>query len=292
MIARTSEAIAAQTAAALPAATVTRSPTPSLTPSATRTRRPAVTPTASVSPTPTVSPTSTRTSTPEPPEEIPFAVVQIVQPAHLSKVVSPIEMYAYLPPGEDGRIRVELTGEDGRVLYRQVFLYPEASAGSRVKLNAEIPFGITAVSEIGRLTVRINDAYGRLKALSSVDLVLLSEGQNDLNPPGDLLEEIVIQQPTVKSLIQGNSVLVSGLARTADDQPLLVELIAPDGRLIGSRLAGITPREDGDGHRLFAAEVPFSVDSPTWVRITVTDRSGRLPSPRHVSSVEVLLAPP
>jgi hypothetical protein len=301
VIARTSEAIAAQTAAAMPTAGATLAPTATRTSrpahTATRTPRPSATATASPSPvpsstaTPTATPTVTRTPTPEPPEEIPFAVVQIIQPAPLSKVVSPIELYAYLPPGDDGRVRVQLTGEDGRLLYREVFLFPDTPAGARVKLNAEITFGIIGVAETARLTVSIHDAYGRLKALSSVALVLLAEGQADINPAGDLLEEIVIQQPTVKSLIQGNSVLVSGLARTADDQPLLVELVAADGRVIGSRLASIAPAETPGAHRLFAAEVPFSVTSPTWVRVTVTDRSGRLPGPRHVSSVEVLLSP-
>jgi len=301
VIARTSEAIASQTAAAMPAAgaalapTFTRTSRPART--ATHTPHPAATATASPSPAPeitaapTATPTAIRTPAPETPEEIPFATVQIIQPAPLSKVVSPIELYTYLPPGDDGHVRVQLTGEDGRLLYREVFLFPGAPAGARIKLNTEITFGIVSVSETARLTVSINDTYGRLKSLSSVDLVLLAEGQADLNLAGDLLEEIVIQQPTVKSLIQGNSVLVSGLARTADDQPLLVELVAADGRVIGSRLASIAPAGPPGAHRLFAAEVPFAVASPTWVRITVTDRSGRLPGPRHVSSVEVLLSP-
>ena len=289
VIARTSQAIATQTAAAHPTATPTitptLSPTPSLTPTPSLIPQSATTDIAIAPPSPALTPT------PDPLEAIPFAMVQIIQPPHLSKVVSPIELYTYLPPGEDGRIRVELTGEDGRMLYRQVFLYPETPPGARVKLNANITFGLIGVAETGRLTVSIADAYGRLKALSSTDLVLLAEGQADLTPTGDLLEDILIQQPTAKSLIQGNSVLVSGLARTADDQPLLVELIAADGRVIGSRLAGIAPLKESGGHRLFAAEVPFSVNSPTWVRITVTDRSGRLPGLRHVSSVEVLLSP-
>ena len=159
-------------------------------------------------------------------------------------------------------------------------------------MNASVSFEIAGVAETARLTVSVNDEHERLKALSTVDLVLLADGQADLNLTEDLLEDIFIQQPTIKSLVQGDSVLVSGLARTADDQPLLVELVAADGSVIGSRLASIAPQREDGGHRIFAAEVPFSVSSPTWVRITISDRSGRLPGPRHVSSVEVLLSPP
>jgi hypothetical protein len=219
-------------------------------------------------------------------------VVQIINPSHLSKVVSPIDLYTFVEPGGDGRIRVELTGEDGRVLYRQVFLYTNSPAGARVNLNTKVDFEIAGVAETGRLTVSVNDEYERLKALSSVDLVLLADGQADLTPTGDLLENIFIQQPQIKTLVQGENILVTGLARTGDDQPLLVELVAPDGRIIGSRLAGIAPLTADGSHRLFAAEVPFSVSSPTWVRVTVYDNSGRLPGPKHVSSVEVLLSPP
>jgi hypothetical protein len=258
---------------------------------------PTITATITLTPTPSETPTVTPTNTPDytatpiPPEEIPFAVVQIINPSPLSKVVSPIDLYTFVAPGGDGRIRVELAGEDGRVLYRQVFLYTDSPAGARIKLNTKINFEIVGVAETGRLTVSVNDEYERLKALSSVDLVLMADGQADLTPTGDLLENIFIQQPTIKSLVQGDHVLVTGLARTGDNQALLVELIAADGRVIGSRLAGIAPLQEDGGHRLFASEVPFSVSSPTWVRVTVYDNSGRLPGPKHISSVEVLLSP-
>jgi hypothetical protein len=218
--------------------------------------------------------------------------VQIIQPGHLSKVVSPIELYSFVAPGGDGRIRVELTGEDGRLLYRQVFLYTDTPAGARVHLKTSVAFEIVAVAETARLTVSVNDEHERLKSLSSVNLVLLADGRSELNQTGDLLEDIFIQQPGIKSLIQGDSVRVTGLARTGDDQPLLVELVAADGKIIGTRLAGIAPQKEDGSHRLFAADVPYSVSSPTWVRVTVYDNSGRLEGPKHVSSVEVLLSPP
>jgi hypothetical protein len=286
-------------------ATTTNSPSPTITETPnldyaqtiSETLAPSSTPTPTLTLTPSSTPPAIPTDTPNytvtpiPLEEIPFAVVQIINPSHLSKVVSPIELYTFVEPGGDGRIRVELTGEDGRVLYRQVFLYSDSPAGARVNLHTKINFEIAGVSETGRLTVSVNDEYERLKALSSVDLVLLADGQADLNPTGDLLENILIQQPQIKTLVEGDNVLVTGLARTGNDQPLLVELIGPDGRILGSRLAGIAPQKADGSHRLFASEVPFSVNSPTWVRVTVYDNSGRLPGAKHVSSVEVLLSP-
>ena len=325
VIAMTANAMATQTAEAQPTHTKTPSPSPTQTnipttagptqtatvadtekrtPTKTNTGAPAdtktITATSSTTPTPTktATPTSTLTPTPDytatpiPPDEIPFAAVQIIHPSHLSKVISPIELYTFVAPGDDGRIRVELTGEDGRLLYRQVFLYTETPAGARVHLKTSVAFEIPGVAETARLSVYVNDEYERLKSLSTADLVLLSDGGAELNSTGDLLENIIIQQPTIKSLVQGDSVLVTGIARTGDNQPLLVELVAADGRVVGSRLAGIAPLQEDGGHRLFAVDVPFSVHSPTWVRVTIYDNSGRLPGSKHVSSVEVLLSPP
>jgi hypothetical protein len=271
--------------------TITETKPPNDTPTIT------LTPTETPTPTKTASPTLTLTSTPDytatsiPPDVIPFAAVQIIHPGHLSKVVSPIDLYTFVIPGGDERIRVELTGEDGRLLYRQIFLYTDTPAGARVHLKTSVTFEIPGVAETARLTVSVNDEHEQLKSLSSVDLVLLAEGQEELNPTGDLLENIFIQQPTIKSLVQGDSVLVTGLVRTGNNQPLLVELVTANGRVIGNRLAGIAPLQEDGGHRIFAAEVPFSVRSPTWVRVTVYDNSGRIPGPKHVSSVEVLLSP-
>jgi hypothetical protein len=309
IIAMTAKVMASQTADALQkntqtltsaqtktmiATTAEPSPTALTTDTATSTPTAADTKTATI--TPTITPTPTKTSTPTKtatslPDEIPFAAVQIIHPGHHSKVTSPIDLYTFVAPGGDGRIRVELRGEDGRMLYRQVFLYTDTPTGARVNLKTSVTFEIPGAAETARLTISVNDEHEQLKSLSSVDLVLLAEGQADLNPSGDMLENIFIRQPSIKSLIQGDYVLVTGLARTGDNQPLLVEIISADGRVIGSRLAGITPLEEDGGHRLFASEVPFTVSSPTWARVTVYDNSGRLPRPKHVSSVEILLSP-
>ena len=161
VIAMTANVIVSQTAAAQPSLMETLSPLPNQTNSptiATRTPSSTVigpptdmptitltpedtsTPTKTASPTLTLTPTLEHTATSIPPEEIPFAAVQIIHPSHNSKVVSPIDLYTFVAPGGDGRIRVELTGEDGRLLYRQGFLYTDTPAGARVHLKNSIAF--------------------------------------------------------------------------------------------------------------------------------------------------------
>lgn len=282
-IAQTAQALVAASASATLPATVV-SITPTCTISATATLQ-----APSSTPAPQQPGASTRTPIPELPVEIPFADIQFVSPGALSRVAAPIELHAFLVPGDSGRVRVELYGEDGRLMFRKLFVL-NGPPGSQANLRAEIDFEITAVAETATLVISVDDTYGRLITLASQPLILLSLGESDLNPPDDFLAPIVIQQPEPKVLIQGGTLVVSGLVRKTSDQPLLVELIATDGKVIGNRLAGVATQPEG-GHRLFAAEIPYQVETPTWVRITVSESGGNLARPLRLSSVEVLLSP-
>jgi len=221
-------------------------------------------------------------------DTIPFADIQILRPGELSKVVTPIPFHAYLVPGADNRAQVALLGEDGRVIYRQIFVFGDS--GVQTHLRMDIDFEISAVAETASLVVQTQDAQGRILALASEDLILLSMGAADINPASDLLETLTIKHPTTRELIQGGVATISGWARVEPDQLLLVELIANDGRVLGSRLAGTASSGDG-AHGLFAVEVPYQVSGPTWARILVTERGIRRPGPLTVTSVEVLLSP-
>jgi hypothetical protein len=266
------------------------------TPRKTKTQESSPTPrkTATQKPSPTLQNTATQEPSPTPtpgtpsPNEIPFAAIQIIKPGPLSKVTSPVELHAFLVPGAGGRMRVEMIGEDGRLLYREIFIF--GSDGAQTNLFADMEYEIGGVAETARVQVSVDDRYGRMMSLSSVEVILLAVGSEDLNPTGDYLEKIVIQEPSPKALIQGGKLIVSGLARTATDKPLLIELIDTAGVVVGSRLAGVAPSPEG-GHGLFAAEVLYQVSSPTWVRLTVSERGSRIPGTTHLSSIEILISP-
>jgi hypothetical protein len=268
-------------------AMVTPSSTPEGTPTATPTdvlRSEAVEETST--PEAALSPVFAQSPTPEGP--IPGADIVIVNPGHLSKVISPISLVAYVVPGVDGHARVELLGEDGRLMYRKIFNFTTPNPQGR--LVTEFGFETPGVAETGHLSIQTQDEYGRVMALASVDLILLSSGVADISLAGDTLAPIVIQSPSDKELVQGNKIVVSGMVRSASDQPLLVEIVAADGRILGSRLAGVVLSEKGE-HHPFTTEIPYEIYAPTWVRVIVSERGGRLPGPINVSSVEVLLSP-
>jgi hypothetical protein len=235
------------------------------------------------SPSPPVSPT------PRPPPGIPYAAIQIHSPGPASKVASPFLLRASVPPGPNGIVRIELLGEDGRLLMREVRAYTGAR-GAPVTLGEEVSFGISAVAEAGRLQISTEDENGQLASLASVDLLLLSIGESDLNPPGDQLERIAIEAPQANALIQGGTVRVSGLARPLSDQPLMVELIATDGKILGSRQVAVDSLAGG-GHGRFAVDVSYSTGAPTRVRLLVWEPGAHIPGIAYLSSLEVMLSP-
>lgn len=267
----------------------TLSPTPTQEPAP-----PTSHPTETPEPNP-VGPTATpftlpapATSTPLP--EIPNSLIEIRNLGPLSKISSPLHIYAYLKTGADGRVTIELLGEDGRALYREVRVIGYVPAGASAILSMDLDFEIPATAEMGRLRLSIEDEYHRVVALNSVPLVLLSIGDSDVIPPVDVLAPIVLQKPTKQTLIQGGKVLVEGLARTGGTGALMVRLLGTDGSEVGSRLVAVeTPSEGQYGH--FAVEVPYEVNRTTPVLLVVTEGAEGINDLIYLTSLEIMLSP-
>ena len=243
--------------------------------------------TATETPTPRYYRTRTPTATPG----IPKASILWYSPGQMSRLTSPIQFSASLEPGASGKVEIALLGEDGRTLYRKLIRY---TTRDWVLVSDNVEFSIAAAAEAARLQISTEDEHGRLMALASVDLVLLAMGDDDLNPPTDLLEPLIIREPVPNTLIMGGKVVVTGLVRTSGEQPLLVELVDDKGAVVGYRQAVVTMPTDPwatQGYATFKAEVSYSVEGPTWVRLAVSAYEDRLTGPTHLSSLVILLGP-
>jgi hypothetical protein len=240
---------------------------------------------------PTATPyTLPPSATPTAISELPESEIQILNLGALSRVTSPIPLSAYLKTGGDGRVVVELLGEDRRVLFREVKNVRTVPAGSWVPLKMALDYEISAAAEAGRLQIYVADQNQHISALNSIPLILLSIGADDIYPPQDRLAPIIIQSPHRKALIQGGKVQVSGLVRGDPDQPLMVRLILPDGSEAGARLANVTPPEQGD-YSTFQVEVPYTVSKATRALLTVSQGEAGINDLVQLTSVEVMLSP-
>jgi hypothetical protein len=254
---------------------------------------PAATATATLtlSPTPFFLPSPFPTGTPTlglTPQSASAAVIQVNTPGPLSRVRSPIALQGYVIPGYDNLVRIELIGEDGRLLARQLLrLYTSLKWAY---LNVEIPFEVQAAAEVARLQVSTQDAYGRLSALNSVRLLLLSAGFAEINPPGSLDERCVLDSPLPGARLSAGTLTVSGQMRPFNDQPLVIELITSSGAVVGSKMVAIQPAPD-DRAVPFAAAIGYSVTSATWARLTLRQSDERIGGTMYLFSREIYLTP-
>lgn len=274
-------------------ATPTISPTVTLTPrfSPTFTRTPTRTRTVTRTPYPTYTraPTKTRTYTPTPMP--PLADFRIKSPGLYSRAVSPIKLSANAIVGEDGYLNIALIGEDSRFIIRQALDF-RRYIGQSITLSQEIPFEINGAGETARLELSSVDEYGRIAALTSVDLVLLKIGNPEIYPEIDPLEHFDIRAPLADSTARGGLLMVSGLARPANTNPVIIELITENGAIVGSAQFSVSPSSGGHTHSPFNVGVPYSVTATTPVRLTIRQESStRIPGTVSVTSLLLTLEP-
>jgi hypothetical protein len=216
------------------------------------------------------------------------AAIQIQGPGPLSKVLSPIHLHGYIVPGYRNMVRVELYGEDGRLIMRKLAqVYTDYQWAY---FSMDISFETHAAAELARLQISTEDKEGRTTALTSVHLLLLPEGYEQINPPGSLDERCVLFVPWTGAQVSGGTVSVGGKMRPFNGGPLIVELVTPEGNVVGMRLVNVTPAAD-DGTVTFSADVPYTVLAPTPSRLTVRQLDERIPGTIYLYSQEILLNP-
>jgi hypothetical protein len=226
------------------------------------------------------------TVTPTPRPEIPLGAIRILRPASLSRATSPLQVRAIVAPGAEGVYRIELFGEDGRLLARQVLSYP----GIRVNTSINLDFEIPGVAEVGRLQISTQDEHGRVMAMNSSTVLLMSVGRDEYLNANDLRERLLILQPTPEERIVGGTLTVTGKAWPTGDEPLLIELIAENGAVVGQRLVAVEPVE-GEDYGSFTVEVPYRVQEATPVRLTVYEDNDRIPGKTYIYSLEITINP-
>lgn len=214
----------------------------------------------------------------------------IKRPGHLSRITSPFLVIAYTQPGPDRLVQVTLLGEDGRILDSKKVRATEYLLMDNGNMVTELSFQVEGLSEVGRLEVSVTDEFGRVLAYNSVDLILLSEGVTDRNYTPQAQERIIIQYPLANYMVQGDTLLVSGLVRTSSEQPLTLNLIDESGNLIAEGSASVVLAETGV-YGLFIGEIHFDVSEAVWVRLAVAIPGERIPGYEYIKTMELVISP-
>jgi len=151
----------------------------------------------------------------------------------------------------------------------------------------KIPFEIRAAAEVGRITISTQDKSGRLQALNSVRVLMLSSGSNEINPPGNPSEPVGVFSPLSEESVSGGVLNVRGDIWPFNLQPVILELVGPDGKSIGLRILTVEQIDP----QLFETTIPYKVTGPTLARLTIYQDDDRIKGLFYVYSQEVLLNP-
>jgi len=231
--------------------------------------------------TPTPRPTFTATTIPS--HEL--ATIEIQSPGPMSKVVSPITLRMDITSGESEKVQVDLYGEDGRLLSRVSKKVP--LSGDGVYQQIKVPFEIPGAAEVARLSVSTTDKAGRVQALNSVRLLLMSSGTNEITTPGNPSEPIGVVSPTLKDTASGGVLIVRGDVWPFNLEPILFELIGPDGKSLGLRILTVNTLQP----QLFDTTIPYKVLEPTLARLSIRQDDDRIDGLFYLYSQEILLNP-
>lgn len=252
--------------------------TPSPIPS--ETLVPSLTPT----PTETFTPAPTDTLTPSP--SAPKSQIRIETPGPMSKVTSPVSLRMQVVSGSSELVQVDLQGEDGRLLARQLERVPSWPGGYYVSLK--LPFEIRAAAEVGRITISTKDDLGRVQSQLAMRVLLLSVGESEITPEGDPAERAVFYAPPRKEAVaQDGVVTIEGRFLPFNENPVILELWDAQGRTIGLRVLAF----EGTGEQLFSTTIPYKVSEPTPARLVLKQDDERLDGLIYLYSQEILLNP-
>jgi hypothetical protein len=194
-----------------------------------------------------------------------FAQIRFISPGPMSSLISPINLQALLVSGESQLVRIDLLGEDGRTLQRDVERVRRNTSGG-VYRSLDLSFEIRAVSEKGYIRISTKDDHGRIQALNTMPVLLYSIGSNVITPQGNMIYERVMYEGLKdKDEVHGGVLNLKGRFWPFNTQPVFLELLLPNGQAISSRILDFK----GIDTESFETTLPYKVTEPTLVRLSI-----------------------
>lgn len=256
-----------------------------LAPPPTETATPTETPlptTPLPSPTPTFEPGFTE-----------FAEIRFISPGPMSSIVSPVNLQVLLVSGESQLVRVDLLGEDGRVLQRTLERVTRDPNGG-VYRSIELDFEIRAVSERGYIRISSKDDRKRIQSLNTMPVLLYSVGENQITPIGNMMYERVMYEGLEEGdEVFGGTLNLKGRFWPVNTQPVFLDMTTAEGKVVSSRMLDF----EGIDTEAFETTLPYKITEPTLVRLSIHQDSPDLPSDPelkqyiYVHTMELMLYP-
>ena len=284
--------VACRANSAAPSPTPTSNPTPTRPTATEQPTVSAVTPspaplTEATQPIVLESPEGAPSATPLPPPiHLPDSEITIFEPGPGSQVRSPFRVLGRGGPSFEERVRVRLFGEDGRLLDDRITIllaYPGNAGRFVTNLGFDTPF----VGELGTLRIDTFDRrYGNLAHRVSQELVLLSEGAEQVRPGHRGPAQLVLTEPKQGAVVQMGAVEIAGGGWTTGHGPIVVQAYDRSGELVASSPVQLNADEAGEVG-LFSGSLQISMSRSQYGRLAVAELSEAGGEPRFLYSIEV-----
>jgi hypothetical protein len=233
----------------------------------------------------TLSPTPLPTYTPTAIPEHRRAAIQILAPGPMSRIISPLQLKMDVIAGDSSLVKIDLFGEDGRLIAQELRRVLPNQSGTFEFIK--VPFEIPGVGELGRVTVSTTDKAGRIVAMNSVHVLMISSGGNEVYPAGNLGAAVGVFSPRLSEPASGGVLTVRGDVWPFNRQPFILELLDAQGRSLGLQIITV----EGLNPQLFETTIVYQVSEPTPAILSIRQEDDRIPGPFYVYSQEVLLNP-
>jgi hypothetical protein len=203
----------------------------------------------------------------------------------MSRVISPIQLKMDVISGDSSTVQIDLFGEDGRLMSRTLRRVIPNQSGTYEFIK--IPFEIPGVGELGRLTISTTDKAGRIVAMNSVHVLMISSGSNQIYRAASSTEYVGVFSPRISESAFGGVLNVRGDVWPQNLQPVIIELFGPDGRSLGMSIVTI----NGLDPQLYETTIPYQVTEPTLAILSVRQDDDRISGMFYGYSQEILLNP-
>ena len=224
-------------------------------------------------------------------QRFPVASLNIYNPGPGSRISSPLNISAYALPGDQGKVTVQLWGEDGSIIAEQLIKLSSSNSGW-VSFTTQFPFEINSGGEAALLTLTTFDGFGRRIAVNSVPLLLIQIGNSEIESTGFAKGPFVLKSPTASSTVTGGTLHLEGYAHPSSSAPLIVELIKTNGGVMASKQVALSTPATGEDYVAFSVDIPYKVSTATPVRLSLRQMTDQAPLKDCALSSELIILEP
>jgi hypothetical protein len=100
----------------------------------------------------------------------------------------------------------------------------------------------------------------------------------------------VVLQPQANQQVSGGVIAISGLVRPVNAQPLIIDLVADSGEVIGSRQVQASAGAQG-GHVAFQTSLPYTARQATWAQLVLHQPDTRIQGDAAIFSMPIYVNP-